>query len=317
MMSARQTQTAMPPAVTPVDRGRAPATAPAAPANFQEQTTQEREDELTRLITETVAPESWRDAGGTEGSIRLLNGYMIVTQSGENHAQVATLLGQLRETRAKMVRVRARWLLLSQADADKLVAPAGDGRPEAAVPPVDPAALRNLPKDAVQFQAQTVGYNTQTVHVVSGPARTVVSDVDVQIGTAASGFDPVVELVRSGLVLEVTPLVTTDNRNVVLDLYSAFVDPAKDGKPLPVRALAPAPPPAGTRVQTAAGDVEPAAPLAEGVIDRLSTTIQELRTTVQVPLNRPVLIGGMTIAPSLSGQPSPTMYLVIEVVASE
>jgi hypothetical protein len=53
------------------------------------------------------------------------------------------------------------------------------------------------------------------------------------------------------------------------------------------------------------------------VIDRLSTTIQELRTTVQVPLNRPVLIGGMTLAPSLSGQPSPTMYLVIEVVASE
>jgi hypothetical protein len=325
MLPARQTQNGIPPVEVMVERGRAPTTAPSSPAaatDAREPSAQEREDELVRLLTETVAPESWRDAGGTTGSIRLLDpGRMVVTQTVENHTLLVQLLDQFRETRARMVRVRAHWLVLPQDDADKLFAPAGGAgrQPETALVSLDPGALRSLPKDAVQFQAQTLGYNTQTVHVVSGPARTVVSDVDVQVGTGVAGFDPVVELVRSGLVLEVTPLITSDNRSVVLDLYSAFVEPPKDGKPLPIRALAAAspPPPAGARAQTGPADVEPAPALAEGVIDRLGTTIQELRTTVQVPLNRPVLIGGMTIAPSLTGQPSPTMYLVVEVVASE
>ena len=327
MLPARQTQNGIPPVEMVIERGRAPTTAPSSPAaaaagDPREPSAQEREDELVRLLTETVAPESWRDAGGTFGSIRLLApGRMVVTQTVENHTLLVQLLDQFRETRARMVRVRAHWLVLPQDDADKLFAPAGGAgrQPETALVSLDPGALRSLPKDAVQFQAQTLGYNTQTVHVVSGPARTVVSDVDVQVGTGVAGFDPVVELVRSGLVLEVTPLITSDNRAVVLDLYSAFVEPPKDGKPLPIRALAAAspPPPAGARAQTGPADAEPATALAEGVIDRLGTTIQELRTTVQVPLNRPVLIGGMTLAPSVSGQPSPTMYLVVEVVASE
>jgi len=325
MLPARQTQNGIPPVEMVIERGRAPTTAPSSPAaagDPREPSAQEREDELVRLLTETVAPESWRDAGGTFGSIRLLApGRMVVTQTVENHTLLVQLLDQFRETRARMVRVRAHWLVLPQDEADKLFAPAGGAgrQPETALVSLDPGALRSLPKDAVQFQAQTLGYNTQTVHVVSGPARTVVSDVDVQVGTGVAGFDPVVELVRSGLVLEVTPLITSDNRAVVLDLYSAFVEPPKDGKPLPIRALAAAspPPPAGARAQTGPADVEPATTLADGVIDRLGTTIQELRTTVQVPLNRPVLIGGMTLAPSVSGQPSPTMYLVVEVVASE
>ena len=245
LMSARQTQSAMPVEVSPA---RPPGTMPAAAPGSRERSPQEREDELVRLVTETVAPESWRDAGGTVGAIRVVNGPLIITQTQENHGMIQHLFEQLRETRARMVRVRAHWLLLSPADAEKLVAPAGEGRrAEAALPPVDPAALRGLPKDTVQFQAQTVGFNTQTVHVVSGPARTIVSDVDVQIGTAASGFDPVVELVRSGLVLEVTPVIAADGKSVTIDLYSAFVDPVKDARPLPVRALAPPPAAAGAR----------------------------------------------------------------------
>jgi type II secretory pathway component GspD/PulD (secretin) len=284
----------------------------------------EREYGLMQLITETVGPDSWRDAGGDVGAIRIgMNGQFIVTQTPDNHRALQQLLAELLRTKGKMVRVRAHWLLLSQAEADKLFPPAGDGQAETALVPVDPAALRGLPPSVMQYHAQTVGFNSQTVHVVSGPARTVVSDVDAQVGTGAVAFDPVVEMVRSGLVLEVTPVVTGDDQRVTLDLYSAFVDTARDGKAIPVRAFAASQPARGAGGGAAAEPGEAGAgagevpTLANGVVDRVSTTMQELRTTVQAPLGRPVLIGGMTLDPNVSGQASPQLYLVVEVVASE
>ena len=280
------------------------------------ETVHERLDSLTQLITETVSPDTWRDAGGSVGSVRSLAGQLIITQTTQNHEQIVQLLTTLRGTRGKMIRVRANWLLMSSAQAEKLFDIAGKGR-EAALVPVDPAALRGLPQDVVQYQAQTVGFNTQTVHVISGPARTIVSDVDAQVGTGVAAFDPVMELVRSGLVLEVTPLVAADNRYATLDLFTAFVDTARDGRPAPARAFA-GPQPAQTgEVIKGAAQGEGGGILAEGVVDRLSTTMQEIRTTVQVPLGQPVLIGGMTLDPALNGQPSPQLYLVVEVVASE
>jgi hypothetical protein len=212
-----------------------------------------------------------------------------------------------------MVRVRAYWLLLSPEHADKFFDGGDAKRDGAALVPVDPADLRALPAEVVQYRAQTVGFNTQTVHVVSGPARTVVSDVDAQVGTAAVAFDPVVELVRSGLVLEVTPVLAAEGNRVLLDLYSAFVDTARDEKAIPVRAFAAtqsARPGGSARPADAGAEIEAGMTKADGVVDRLSTTMQELRTTVQVPLKQPVLVGGMTLDPGLgarAGQPSPAL----------
>ena len=77
-------------------------------------TRQEMIDEITRLITETVSPDSWRDAGGSTGSIRELQGQLIVTQTPENQRQLVALLEQLRETRAIQVTVEARFLTVSR-----------------------------------------------------------------------------------------------------------------------------------------------------------------------------------------------------------
>jgi hypothetical protein len=58
-------------------------------------------DEITRFVTETVVPDTWRDAGGSIGSIRELGGRLIVTQSPENHTQLRDLLKRLREEFAR------------------------------------------------------------------------------------------------------------------------------------------------------------------------------------------------------------------------
>jgi Flp pilus assembly secretin CpaC len=77
-------------------------------------TRQEMIDEIIQLITETVSPDSWRDAGGTTGSVRELQGQLIVTQTPENQRQLVALLAQLRETRAIQVTIEARFLTVSR-----------------------------------------------------------------------------------------------------------------------------------------------------------------------------------------------------------
>src|SRR5205823_14256259 len=76
----------------------------------QQVTRQQLVDNITKLITETVAPDSWRDAGGTVGSLRELQGQLIVTQTPENQRLLTGLLEQLRETRAIQVTVETRFL---------------------------------------------------------------------------------------------------------------------------------------------------------------------------------------------------------------
>jgi hypothetical protein len=60
-------------------------------------TSAEVEDELARIIVETVEPESWRDNGGTVGSIRYFAGWFLVTQNFEGHRKVERLLHELRQ----------------------------------------------------------------------------------------------------------------------------------------------------------------------------------------------------------------------------
>ena len=50
---------------------------------------------LVDTIKTTIAPDSWRDAGGQIGSVRELNGLLIITQTQDNQRAVATLLQQL------------------------------------------------------------------------------------------------------------------------------------------------------------------------------------------------------------------------------
>jgi type II secretory pathway component GspD/PulD (secretin) len=68
---------------------------------------------ITDTIKAVVAPDSWRDNGGTIGSIRELNGQLIVNQTVDNQIEVMNLLQQLRETRAIQIAIEARMLLVS------------------------------------------------------------------------------------------------------------------------------------------------------------------------------------------------------------
>jgi hypothetical protein len=51
---------------------------------------------LTTIITATVAPDTWRDTGGTIGAIREFNGMLIITQITEHHREIRNLLARIR-----------------------------------------------------------------------------------------------------------------------------------------------------------------------------------------------------------------------------
>jgi len=80
-----------------VESGQTPAPKPAV-------------QELLDLIRERVCPGTWREQGGTVGSLRELNGQLIVTHTSAAQRAIGGLLGQLRETRAVQIAVEARFI---------------------------------------------------------------------------------------------------------------------------------------------------------------------------------------------------------------
>lgn len=72
------------------------------------------------LIQDTVDPDSWIDRGGRVGSIREINGQLVVTQNSSGQRQVANILGKLREQRAIQIAVEARFITVSSHYLEEL-----------------------------------------------------------------------------------------------------------------------------------------------------------------------------------------------------
>ena len=68
---------------------------------------------LIDLIQETVDPDSWRDRGGSIGTIKEINSQLVVTQNSAGHQRIAGLLNKLREERAMQVSVEALFITVS------------------------------------------------------------------------------------------------------------------------------------------------------------------------------------------------------------
>jgi hypothetical protein len=58
---------------------------------------QKKIDELKKVIMDTIAPDTWRDAGGTVGAIDVFNNKLIITSTPKLQQQIDQLLTRLRE----------------------------------------------------------------------------------------------------------------------------------------------------------------------------------------------------------------------------
>ncbi len=76
--------------------------------------------EIVNLIQDTIAPDSWRDRGGSIGSISEINGQVVITQNSSAQQQIGNLLGKLREQRAIQIAVEARFITVSSHYLEEL-----------------------------------------------------------------------------------------------------------------------------------------------------------------------------------------------------
>jgi len=86
----------------------------------EQPTREELIEEILTLIRDTIGTQDDWEAQGGIGSIKELNGNLIVKTTPKNHRQIALLLSQLRETRALQIAVEARFLLVDQNFLDEV-----------------------------------------------------------------------------------------------------------------------------------------------------------------------------------------------------
>ncbi len=79
-----------------------------------------RVQKLINLIQETVAPDTWVDRGGSIGTMKEINGQLVVTQNSATQRQIGSLLDKLREQRTIQIAIEARFLTVTSNYLEEL-----------------------------------------------------------------------------------------------------------------------------------------------------------------------------------------------------
>ncbi len=69
--------------------------------------------QIISILQDNVFPDSWKDRGGTIGTIDEFNGQLVITQNSAGQQKISSLLGKLREQRAVQIAVDARFITVS------------------------------------------------------------------------------------------------------------------------------------------------------------------------------------------------------------
>ncbi|MBS0202108.1 MAG: hypothetical protein JSS49_04350 [Planctomycetes bacterium] len=250
--------------------------------------------EMIRVIRETISPDLWSEGG----KITKLGNAFIISADEDTHQQIEALLNLFRSRwgTLRTVSVRAWWISLAPADIQSLL----DTPTESAVPDGPPVfgvvgddawkqilnIWRQPPAEEahrLRYQATLTCYNGQTVSTMSGSQSLAVGAMRA-IATRAEnggqlGYQPEVVAIQEGLAFQVTPITNISGKTVLLDIHSRLTLPMVDGK--------------ATKAEPNASKITPA-DVAQP-ISRRRLNIHRLSTTARVPVDRPYLIGGMSL----------------------
>ncbi|HZL35668.1 MAG TPA: hypothetical protein VFC78_10190 [Tepidisphaeraceae bacterium] len=256
-------------------------------------------------LVRSVDAESWNEAGGQIGALAEMDGQLVITQTIENHKRIGELLQQLTDSQDQYLRTTADWVVVGQGDVVGLLKHAKSKKADqGGLREVDMSVLNKLPPATPRFHGELLSRNGQTVHLISGRERTVTANVNAMVGTGVAAFDPMVANFGSGIALQVNPLIDCSHEKATLTIHSTYNDPAEPGPPIPVHAGA------ATQPTTAGPNSSDVAAASYRTIDGI---VQELRTTVQLPLGAAVLVGDMTLHPIAKGGDLRELLLIVTV----
>jgi hypothetical protein len=273
---------------------------------------------LMNAITSTIEPEGWEDASGS-GSIARVGTSLIIRNDANVHEQIEALFASLRKKwrTLRTVSITAWWRPLTEAQLARLLP--GDGKGQTGVKDiqafgvVDAAAWRELlaadADDANEarkpntYRAVISCYNGQTVAATSGVEDGIVQDIEpVAIVNREDRKDshvayrPTLSPIHEGVALQVTPVANSSGKFVMLDIHSQVT----------IREAAA---PRENPDDSAPNQVAAA-------LDRPRLMTQHLATTLRTPVDRVMLMGGMTFkSPQRADEPA--MYLFMRTSVQE
>jgi len=244
------------------------------------------------ILRRTVKAEPWTDEGG-RGQIERVGALFVITQSEDGHKQIKDLIEQFRQAR-KMLTIRAKWLLADPKQLP-LFLPAG-ADPFAVPQVVNLEPLDNADVDArIIYQGQLTCFDRQATYLASGSVETCCVDLEPVVAEGAAGWDPTMAHLLFGVFLQVNPALVQDRPEVTLDVRTSIAE--KNG-------------------ETASGLVEACTDraTAKGTVDKPKYFGHTFRTTLRLPLDKPVLVGGLTSPEAVQGK---VIYLILEVSSSQ
>lgn len=274
-------------------------------------------EELIEAIETSISPASWSAVGGAN-TIAQLGTSLIVSADSVTHEQIEGLIGMLRQKWGAMrtVSVRSYWLWLTEAELAGLVADdaAANGRIRQADKSygiVDPkaferhlASLREGDDKPAGYRSTITCFSGQTVHTTSGRQSAVTTGyIPVIDGETGVAFRVVRALVQEGAVMQVMPRIAASSDEVVLNIQSRVCvrEPvADDGDDKKIDQESPT---VGARRMAT-------------MIEGRSLQVHRLSTTLRVPLDKPILVGGMTNGEE-SHASEPNLYLFVNVAVQE
>ncbi|MEZ0265610.1 MAG: M56 family metallopeptidase [Phycisphaerae bacterium] len=255
---------------------------------------------LIALIRDTIDPQSWAapklaDAQSTSPyGLRELSGQLIVRQTRANHDALDRLLSQLRQTRGIQITVEARFVLFdvdALAKADPAAAALLELPKAEKGAPLKTAATyltevqlntilraaQSLPETTTLSAPRVTTFNGQRAYVKVAHQRAYVADYTVTRGADGKpAYEAVAEVAESGLTLDVQATASADRKYVTLNLRP-HIAKLLGFKTVPFPNL-PADHPAGVE---------------KPLIQQPDLAVTEVRTTISVPNNQTVVLGGM------------------------
>lgn len=251
---------------------------------------------IIQLIQDTVAPQTWKDRGGTVAAIREMQGQLIITQTPENQLQIIKLLDQLRDAKSIKFQVDAQYISCDESVARDVLA-----QWQKKIEPATRPSINNPP--TTQATSQAVGFfldddqvkefvresGAKRGSIVLGAPRIFLLDSqrayvqesaqtnylgDYAATTVAGDqmrYDPIRAQVDTGLLLEVQATASADRKSIRLSLrprFSALVGMKQ--VPWPGR-------PAGSNL----------------MVQEPQIRSIELQTTVDIPDGQTLLLGGL------------------------
>lgn len=250
------------------------------------------DDALIHLIEGSILPESWKDNGGTVGAMHMYGTQLIVSQTQEAQNQIKQLLNDVRASRASipMVSLRAYWLTLTPDEVAQIYRQTHPKEGSASGPIALPIVPDNwLTPPRLYAVAQGIGFNSRTATLSAARESEYIKNVVPIVGTNAVGYQTDTDIARSGTSLRITPQLNRERTACLIDLHGAVEEKTVS---------------ATTRPAEMGSEPAPTPGKPQGVV-------QQINSTVSIPLGKCVLLGGTTVDSSPTEGSTRTIFLAV------